>query len=317
MSPAELKIALERMYLIRFFEEGVNHLFSAGRLSGTTHLCIGQEAVATGACLALLDGDQVISNHRGHGHLLARGGDPGRLMAELFGRSGGYSRGRGGSQHMTAPDIGFLASFGITGSGIAFAAGAALAFCMRRQKQAALCFFGDGAANTGSFHEALNMAALWRLPLLLVCENNGYAMSTSFRDSTRSAGIAARGGAYGIPGVTVDGNRVEEVHAAVSHARQRAVDGQGPTLVECLTYRFTGHSKSDRCEYRTRAEEAEWRLRDPILLLEKELTEAGILDADMAEAARERARERVRLATDFAEGSPPMPVAEYLQERID
>jgi pyruvate dehydrogenase E1 component alpha subunit len=292
-----------RMVLIRAFETRVHQLLTTGAIHGTSHLCAGQEAVAVGGCAALRPDDLVVSNHRGHGHFLARGGGPRRIMAELWGKVDGYSRGRGGSQHIACREIGFLGSNGITGGGIPVATGAALAVRMRGTDSVVLCFFGDGAANQGTFHESLNMAAVWGLPVVYLCENNLYAMSTPMEESTSVKSIADRAAAYGMPGRTVDGNDVLTVMDAVAGEAERIRSGGGPALVECRTYRIHGHSRSDRCDYRPAGEEDHWAERDPIPLFEKVLREKGLLDDSSAEAIGREQEAAVDDAVAFAEKS--------------
>ncbi|MHB9134432.1 MAG: thiamine pyrophosphate-dependent dehydrogenase E1 component subunit alpha [Armatimonadota bacterium] len=272
---------LRRMLLIRRFEERVDELFAAGKLKGTSHLAVGQEAVAVGASAALHPDDYLTSTHRGHGHFMARGGDPRRIMAELFGKETGYSQGRGGTQHMADFSIGFLGMNGITGGMLPIAAGAAFSARYRRSGQIALAFFGDGASNQGTFHETLNMAAVWKLPAVFLCENNCYAMSSPACCMVSAPRIADRAAGYGLPGVTIDGNDVLAVRAAVVEAATRARAGEGPTLIEALTYRQTGHSRGDLCLYRTREEEAEWKERDPITRFVAQL----VADGTFTEAA--------------------------------
>ncbi|MBI3944357.1 MAG: thiamine pyrophosphate-dependent dehydrogenase E1 component subunit alpha [Armatimonadetes bacterium] len=301
------------MWRIRLFEEVVDRLFGEGVLRGTSHLCVGQEATAVGTCAALRPDDYVTSTHRGHGHFLAKGGDPRRLMAELFGKATGYSRGRGGSQHMACFEIGFLGSNGITGGGIPVATGAALALQRRREERVVACFFGEGAANQGVFHESLNMAALWKLPAIYVCENNLYAMSTPVGGALAGPGVAARAAGYGVPGALVDGNDIFAVRAAASEAAARARCGEGPTLIECRTYRLLGHSRGDRRVYRTREEEAEWRARDPIPRLRDALLRSGEVTALEAERIREEVELEIRDAVAFARESPALPVEAALE----
>jgi TPP-dependent pyruvate/acetoin dehydrogenase alpha subunit len=277
------------MLLIRAFEERVLKLVGEGVIRGTTHPYVGQEAVAVGACLALRPDDLIVSTHRGHGHLLAKGGDPNRLMAELFGKIDGYAGGRGGTQHMADPSVGHLGSNGVTAGGIPIGTGAALAVQMRRADRVVAVFFGDGAANQGVFHESLNLAALWRLPVVYVCENNLYAMSTAVHEAFPIEHIADRARAYGMPGVCVDGMDVVAIVEAVRAATERARTGRGPSLIECKTYRFLGHSKSDQRVYRSREEEATWHERDPIarfreLLLEQRIASVGELEGVAAAA---------------------------------
>jgi TPP-dependent pyruvate/acetoin dehydrogenase alpha subunit len=297
------------LVLIRAFEERVLKLVADGSIRGTTHPYVGQEAVAVGACLALSADDWVVSTHRGHGHLLAKGGDPNRLMAELFGKATGYGGGKGGTQHMADFAVGHLGSNGITGGGIAIGTGAALSAQMRQSGQVVVVFFGDGAVNQGIFHESLNLAGLWRLPVVYVCENNLYAMSTPIREACAIEHIADRAAAYAMPGVRVDGMDVQLVAAAVQGAADRARAGHGPTLIECKTYRFLGHSKSDQRVYRTREEEALWRERDPIALFRAAALEHGWATSADLEATAAAAVAAVDAAVEFARRSPFSPTA--------
>jgi len=269
---------LRRMLLIRHFEERVDAFFAAGELKGTSHLAVGQEATAVGAVSALASTDYVASTHRGHGHFLAKGGDPCRMMAELFGKATGYSQGRGGTQHMADFSIGFLGMNGITAGMMAIATGAAFSARYRKSEQVALAFFGDGASNQGCCHESLNLAAIWQLPVIFFCENNGYAMSSPARSMLQVTDIAERAAGYGMPSEVLDGNDVLAVRAAVLRAATRARSGGGPTLLEAKTYRKLGHSRGDLCLYRTREEEAQWAARDPITRFACWLNEQGELN---------------------------------------
>ena len=304
LSAAEARRVLYLLSLARIFEERVLKLVSDGSIRGTTHPYVGQEAVAVGACMALQPDDLVISTHRGHGHLLAKGGDPNRLMAELFGKASGYGGGKGGTQHMADFAIGHLGSNGITGGGIPIGTGAALSAQMRRTGQVVAVFFGDGATNQGTFHESLNLASVWRLPAVYVCENNLYAMSTPLNEVCAIEHIAERASAYGIPGVQVDGMDVVAVAGAMRSAVDRARSGRGPSLVECKTYRFLGHSKSDQRVYRSKDEEAAWRDRDPILRLRNMMLEQGLASAAELEAIASDAVAAVDEAVSFAQRSP-------------
>ncbi len=295
---------LETMWLIRRFEEAVDDLFARGLMHGTMHLSIGQEASATGACFALRDDDAITSTHRGHGHCIAKGADLERMMAELLAKETGYCRGRGGSMHIADVATGNLGANGIVAGGIPIAAGAALGYRMQGLDRVVVSFFGDGAANEGAFHEAVNLAAIWRLPVVFLCENNKYGMSFSTEKSFAIENIAERAAAYGIPGVTLDGNDVEAVHAGVSDAVDRARRGEGPTLVEAVTYRWKGHSKSDKNLYRTREEIAEWRERDPIVRFESAVLERGVLDQAAVEEIRSRATADIRTAVRAANAAP-------------
>ena len=311
----ELRRILYLLALARAFEARVLALVSDGSIRGTTHPYVGQEAVAVGACMALRPDDWVVSTHRGHGHLLAKGGDPNRLMAELFGKAGGYGGGKGGTQHMADFAVGFLGSNGITGGGIPIATGAALSAQMRASGQVVVAFFGDGAANQGTFHESLNLAALWHLPVVYVCENNLYAMSTSVREACAVEHIAERAAAYAIPGVQADGMDVLAVDAAMRPALERARAGRGPTLIECKTYRFLGHSKSDQRLYRQREEEAAWRARDPIARLRHAALEHGTLDSADLDAIARDASASVDAAVAFARQSP-FPTADAVSDGV-
>ena len=304
LSAAEARRVLFQLTLIRAFEERVLKLVSDGSIRGTTHPYVGQEAVAVGTCLALRQDDWIVSTHRGHGHLLAKGGDPKRLMAELFGKATGYGGGKGGTQHMADFAVGHLGSNGITGGGIPIGTGAALSAQMRGTDQVVAIFFGDGAANQGTFHESLNLAGLWRLPAVYVCENNGYAMSTSVRDACAIEHIAERAAAYGMPGVQVDGMDALAVASALRTAVQRARSGRGPTLIECKTYRFLGHSKSDQRVYRSRDEEAAWRERDPIAQLRAALLKEKLASGAELDIIARDALAVVDAAVEFAVRSP-------------
>ena len=296
--------ALSLMWRVRRFEEAVDDLFARGLMHGTMHLSIGQEASAVGSCLALRTSDSITSTHRGHGHCIGKGADLTRMMAELLAKETGYCRGRGGSMHIADTATGNLGANGIVAGGIPIAAGAALANRMRGLDDVVVCFFGDGAANEGAFHEAANLAAIWSLPLVLVCENNGYGMSFSTQKAFAVDHIAERAAGYGFDGVTVDGNDVEAVHAAVLVAVAHARAGRGPTLVECLTYRWKGHSKSDKNLYRTRDEIAEWQAKDPIARFEARVLERGTLDDEAIGRIRAQAVQAVREAVRDARQAP-------------
>lgn len=301
---AEASRTLTAMWQIRRFEEAVDDLFARGLMHGTMHLSIGQEASATGACFALSDGDAITSTHRGHGHCIAQGADLTRMMAELLAKETGYCRGRGGSMHIADVATGNLGANGIVAGGIPIAVGAALANQLRGNDSVVLSFFGDGAANEGAFHEALNLAAIWKLPVVLLCENNRYGMSFSTEKAFAIKHISERAAAYGMPGVTIEGNDVEAVHAAVSEAVERARSGGGPTLVEADTYRWKGHSKSDKNLYRTKDEIAGWRDKDPIVRFERVVLERGVLDEPALAGIRDGARDAVREAVREANAAP-------------
>jgi len=277
------------MLAIRRTEEAIAALLSEGLICGTAHLSIGHEACAVGTVAAARPDDPIVSSHRGHGHFLARTADPSLLLAELLGRATGACAGRGGTQHLCSRRDCFYGTNGITGGGLPIATGLALAAKLRATGQAVLCFFGDGAANQGTFHESLNMAAIWRLPVLYFCENNQYAMSMRVQDSMRVATVAERAAAYGIPGQRVDGMDVEAVREAVAAALGPARSGHGPVLMEAECYRFCGHSKSDRLVYRSREEEAHWRQRDPIASCRQRLLREGMTEETLKDIERRAA----------------------------
>lgn len=313
--PEELLAHYERMLVIRHFEQTLSDLFGEGLIPGTAHFCIGQEACAVGAVAALGPEDLITSNHRGHGHLLAKGGDPNRLMAELFGKSTGYCGGRSGSQHLCVLDIGFLGSNGITGGMVPVATGAALSQQLLGTGRVVMAFFGDGATGQGVFHEALNMAARWLLPVVYLCENNQYAMSLHTSRAFVEPSAARRLAGFGLPCETVDGMDYFAVRAAAERAVERARAGQGPTLVEALTYRFCGHSKSDECAYRTGEEEEEWRQRDPLSVMRERLVELGVVGDLDDEALRQKAEAAIEEAVAHARTSPdpdPATATRYL-----
>ncbi|MCT7374323.1 thiamine pyrophosphate-dependent dehydrogenase E1 component subunit alpha [Chelativorans sp. EGI FJ00035] len=293
------------MHLIRLFEEGAEESYMRGLIHGTMHLSIGQEASAVGICLPLTDDDQITSTHRGHGHSIAKGADVARMFAEFFGKTTGYCRGRGGSMHIADVSKGNLGANGIVGGGIPIAVGAALSAKQLKNCKVVVCFFGDGANNEGAFHEALNMAAIWKLPVVFVCENNQYGMSTSAERSTAVKDIAERAAAYSMPGVIVNGNVLSDVAEASHQAVQRARAGEGPTLIESKTYRYRGHSKSDRNRYRTKDEIEDWMTnRDPIALYEAELKALGIFGQDEIDVVRAAAAKEIAAGIEFAKESP-------------
>jgi pyruvate dehydrogenase E1 component alpha subunit len=281
-------------------------------MHGTMHLSIGQEAVATGVCAALRKTDFITSTHRGHSHCIAKGADLTRMMAELLAKQTGYCRGRGGSMHIADVETGNLGANGIVAGGIPIAAGAALAQKMKGLDNVVVSFFGDGATNEGAFHEALNLAAVWELPVIFVCENNKYGMSNSTEKSMKIENISERGAAYGIPGVTVDGNDVDEVFEAAKLAVERARAGQGPTLIECLTYRHKGHSKSDKNLYRTKEEIEQWKTKDPIGRFEAKLLQAGTMTQVEIDEISETVRNEVRNAIQEASNAPDSDPGELL-----
>ncbi|UFJ43422.1 pyruvate dehydrogenase (acetyl-transferring) E1 component subunit alpha [Brevibacillus humidisoli] len=293
------------MLLIRRFEEKVNEKFLAGDIPGFVHLYIGEEATAVGVCSALTRADYITSTHRGHGHTIAKGADVKRCMAELYGRKTGYCKGKGGSMHIADFGVGMLGANGVVGGGINLAAGAALAVQLRKAKEVAVCFFGDGASNRGTFHEGLNMAAVWKLPVVFVCENNQWASTTPLHEATAVTDISQRATSYAIPGVMVDGNDVFAVYEAAQQAVERARQGEGPTLLECKTYRIKGHFVGDPEQYRTREEVmAQMEERDPIKkLLERILADELLTEEQLREIER-KVEQDVAEAVRFAEESP-------------
>lgn len=303
-SPELAASTLRTMWRIRRFEEAVDDLFARGLMHGTMHLSIGQEASATGVTSALRPDDFITSTHRGHGHTIGKGADLVRMMAELLAKETGYCRGRGGSMHIADVATGNLGANGIVAGGIPIATGAALAAQMRGTAQVVACFFGDGATNEGAFHEALNIASIWRLPVVFVCENNKYGMSFSTERSMAVEHVSDRAAAYAMPGITVDGNDVDAVFAAATEAVDRARRGEGPTLIENVTYRWKGHSKSDKNLYRTRDEIEEWKAKDPIVQFENKVLAAGTLTQEQIDHIRNEVREEIRDAVRTANAAP-------------
>ncbi|MFC3419200.1 thiamine pyrophosphate-dependent dehydrogenase E1 component subunit alpha [Salinicoccus hispanicus] len=304
----------EQMWLIRLFDEKVDEFFAKGKIHGTTHLAVGQEASAAGVCALLDDSDKITSTHRGHGHCIAKGADVNNMMAELFGRTTGYCKGKGGSMHIADLEKGNLGANGIVGGGFAIATGAALTSKMRNEGYVVACFFGDGASNEGSFHEAINLASVWQLPVVFVCENNQYGMSGSVNDMTNIKNIADRAVSYGIPGTVVDGNNIFDVMNAMEEAADHARNGNGPSIIECKTYRWKGHSKSDAKKYRTRDEEQEWRSKDPIKRMRDNLIEQGIFTEEDAERIKKEAVQKIEDSVEFALNSPEPDVSTLLED---
>ncbi|HLB49865.1 MAG TPA: pyruvate dehydrogenase (acetyl-transferring) E1 component subunit alpha [Anaerolineales bacterium] len=302
------------MLTIRLFETRVGELFAQGKMPGFIHLYIGEEAVATGVSAHLGAGDFITSTHRGHGHLISKGGDLKLMMAELYGKKTGYCKGKGGSMHIADVDLGILGANGIVGGGPPIASGAALAIQYQGKNNVVVCFFGDGASNQGTFHEGLNMAAIWKLPVVFVCENNYYGISLSQAKHQTVADIADRAKAYDIPGVVVDGNDVMAVYEVAGEAMKRAREGKGPSLVECKTYRYRGHFEGDPTVYRSKEEVDAWLKKDPIPRFEKTLRDMKVLtDARMADIKKE-IEARIEAAVKFAEESPWPEPAEILED---
>jgi len=303
------KDLLAKMVLTRAFEENAEEMFALGKVHGTMHLSIGQEAIAAGAGPTLRKDDYLLNTHRGHGHFLVWGGDLNRMMAEFLGKETGYCRGRGGSMHIADVESNNLGSQGIVAGNLPISVGVGLSIKMRKTDQVVLTLFGDGASNEGAFHESLNMAAIWNLPIIFLCENNQYAMSMAFEKAFKIEQISDRAAAYGMPGVTVDGNDVIAIYKAVQAAAKRAREGNGPTLIEAVTYRWRGHSKSDRQLYRTRDEVKGWMEKDPIVRFAKLL---NVSDEEFKKIEAQ-AKEDIRKAVEFAEASPEPDVSTILE----
>ena len=291
---------LYKMVLTRTFEENALEMFSLGKVHGTMHVSIGQEAIAAGAGPALIEGDYLLNTHRGHGHFLMWGGDLNLMMSEFLGKENGYCRGRGGSMHIADVESNNLGAQGIVAGNMPISVGVGLSIKIRKTEQVVLTLFGDGAANEGAFHESLNMASIWNLPVIYLCENNQYAMSMAFEHAFRIEQISDRASAYGIKGLTIDGNDVVAIYQAVREAAERARKGNGPTLIEAITYRWQGHSKSDRQLYRTRDEVKKWMEKDPI----KRFTKLLDIDEQEFKKIEEKAKKEIENAVDFAENSP-------------
>jgi pyruvate dehydrogenase E1 component alpha subunit len=291
---------LERMIEVREFEEGVKFLFLEGSMPGTIHQCQGQEATAVGVCSALASDDFITSTFRGHGHALAKGLTMQEMLDELFGASSGCCAGKGGSMHIGNMDKGMVPGIAIVGGGIPLAAGMALSFKLESKPQIVACFFGDGAVAEGAFHEAVNMAAIWNLPVIFVCENNLYGASTRIDLVTKNTKISDRAAAYGFEGRTVDGNDVLAVHDATIHAAARCRAGGGPYLLELLTYRRTGHSRRDPCHYQPKEEKQEWFARDPIDRFAEQLQRDGLVETADVERMRAAVVERFEKAVENA-----------------
>ena len=302
-SQKELVPLLRKMWLIRAFEEKVSVLYASREIVGLLHLGIGQEAVAVGTCSLLRPDDYVFGGHRSHGHAIAKGADVNRLMAEIAGRETGYCRGKGGSMHIVAVDAGFVTATGVVGGTIPLALGAAFAAKERKKAQIAVVFFGDGAGQSGPFHESLNIASLWHLPVIFICENNGYAEFTPLSAHTKVERLARHAETYGIENITVDGNDLIAVRRAMSKAVERARAGKGPVFIECLTHRMRGHYEGDPAKYREVSELGEWKKKDPIARVTRLLKAKKLISDHEIEAIEREARERVDQAAEFALGS--------------
>lgn len=303
-----------KMLEIRLFEEKVFELYGQNLVPGTIHLYAGEEAVAVGVCENLRKDDYIVSTHRGHGHCLAKGASLDRTMAEIMGKETGYCKGKGGSMHIADFTVGMLGATAVVGAGIPIATGAGLSIKLRETDQVVACFFGDGASNQGTFHEGINMAAIWKLPVLYVCENNLYAMGTRQTQIMAIRDIAKRAEAYGIPGITVDGNDALTVYKAAQEAVERARSGEGSTLIECKTYRQKGHSRWDPAAYRPREEVEDWLKRDPIRRMKKHLLDAKCLSELEAARIEKEAEDAVERAVEFAVASPYPKPEEALED---
>ena len=299
---------------IRAFEQKAVALFEENKLRGSVHLYVGQEAVAAAVCSNLAREDYITSTHRGHGHCIAKGARMDRAMAELMGKTDGYCKGRSGSMHIADLTQGNLGANAIVGAGIPIAVGAALALKMQNRSNVAVSFFGDGASNEGTFHEGLNLAGVWKLPCVFVCENNGFGISVPVWQSTSVEDICVRAAAYDMPGVTVDGNDVEAVDEAFQAAQRRALEGEGPSLIECKTYRWLGHWTGDPQVYRTREEVEAWKQKCPIKRYRARLLEQKLFTAEELDAMEREARDEAEAAADFALRSPEPDPARVLDD---
>ncbi|MBX5328506.1 MAG: pyruvate dehydrogenase (acetyl-transferring) E1 component subunit alpha [Candidatus Bathyarchaeota archaeon] len=305
---------LRKMFEIRLFEEKVFELYAQNLVPGTIHLYAGEEAVAVGVCSNLRKDDYITSTHRGHGHCIAKGADLKRTMAEILGKKTGYCKGKGGSMHIADFRIGMLGATAVVGAGIPIAVGAGLSIKLRRTNQVVACFFGEGASNQGTFHEGINMASIWKLPVIFVCENNLYAMGTRQSIVMNIENIADRAIAYCIPGVFVDGNDVLAVYEATEKAVERARKGEGPTLIECKTYRHRGHSRVDPARYRPKEEVAEWLAKDPIKRFKEKLIHTKALSETEIQHIEKEVSVEIEEAVKFAIESPFPEPEEALED---
>jgi len=303
------------MLEIRFFEEKVFELYAQNLVPGTIHLYLGEEAVAVGVCSTLRKDDYITSTHRGHGHCIAKGAELKRIMAEILGKKTGYCKGKGGSMHIADFSVGMLGATAVVGAGIPIAVGAGLSIKLDKTDQVVACFFGEGASNQGTFHEGINMASVWNLPVIFVCENNLYAMGTRQSKAMKIENIADRAIAYGIPGVVVDGNDVLAVLEVTQRAVERARKGEGPTLIECKTYRHKGHSRVDPARYRSKEEVEEWLAKDPIKRFKQKLLQTHILTESEIQKIESEVLAKIEEAVEFAMQSP-YPMREEALEDI-
>ncbi len=306
---------LKKLVEIRKFEEKAIELYKIGKIRGYLHPCIGQEAIPVGACQAIGRKDYIISNHRGHGHCIARGADIKKMMAELFGKSDGYCGGRGGSMHIADMDLGILGENGIVGGGIPISVGAGLSCRMEEKGNVVLCFFGDGAANNGVFHESLNMSAILKLPVVYICENNMYAISMCSKDSVACGDIGKRSCAYNIPGYIIDGSDPLKVYESVGRAVKHAREGKGPSLIEAKTYRFFGHHPNDPAQYREKEEVLYYTSqKDPVANFKRRLLKEKVITAEEIDKIEKRADEKIKDAVIFASESQEPDLIKFLKE---
>jgi TPP-dependent pyruvate/acetoin dehydrogenase alpha subunit len=315
-SKSDYQEILRQMLRIRTFEENLYQMYLAKRIPGMSpHLSVGQEAVAVGVCRALASQDYLLTTHRGHGHVLARGASMKRMLAEILGKEDGYCRGRGGSMHIADVSLNIVGANGIVGGGLPIAVGVALSSAYLQKQALVVCFFGDGATNIGSFHESLNLASMLKLPVLWVCENNHYALSTRIENTLTAKSVAERAGAYNMPGWGVEGNDVLAVYETTLRATEHIRQGKGPALIEADTYRWYGHGASDNRSYRTREEENQWKLRCPIETFRKKLSAEGLMDDKEYARLEEAAKAELEEALRFAESSP-LPDPNHVLDNI-
>ena len=302
------------MRRIRMFETAAKRLYTENRMAGFGHLYAGEEAVAVGVCATLRTDDYISSTHRGHGHLIAKGGDIKLMMAELFARQTGYCKGKGGSLHIADFDVGILGANGIVGGGIPISVGAGLSIQMHGTNQVSVCFFGDGASDQGTFHESLNLASTWKLPVVFICENNLYAISISQKRHQAISDISVRAQGYNMPGISVDGNDVMAVYKVAQTAVERARSGSGPTLIECKTYRHGGHFAGDPANYRPQEEVEEWLKKDPLLRYVEYLVENEILTKEEIGEIDAQIDKEIEEAIDFADAQPYAPLESTVED---
>lgn len=313
MSKDLKKELLKIMLKIRYFEHTASTLYKEGQIPGSIHLYIGEEAIAAGACANLKDTDYISSTHRGHGHIIARGGDLNRVMAELFGKADGYNGGRGGSMHIATMELGILGANGIVGAGIPIATGAAFSSWIRKSNQVIICFFGDGATNQGTFHESLNIASVFSLPVVYICENNLYGVGTCIKNTSKCQQLSIKSMSYGIEGVTIDGNNVTLVYETVKKAVEKARNSKGPTFIEAETYRWHTHFEGEPDTYRPVDEVKFWKKKDPIAGFEEELIMQNIMSSDEINSLKCEIKNQVDMAVKFARESKPPDVNDALK----